>query len=189
MLIKWLKNIVNKYELKHPQYEEAIHMCNRWDTRNRYKNDKYKIPENQPQCPVYKDNRCCGGCKLAAECEHCVNCGCYGFTYGQMGGNDKNYYLHKASEYYGLGRIGKDGKFDWDYYYIQKKKRDIKIGKFVIWNERIYEIKSKPNKNGKFKVVDCENSCWMRLNIYEMGKYVRVYDSRFVAEHLLRISQ
>lgn len=123
-----MKCVINKYELKHPQYEEPIHICNSYDTRNRYKNEKYKIPEDQPQCPVYQDNRCGGGCKLAVVCEHCVNCGCYGFTYGQMGGNDKNYYLHKASEYYGLARIGKDGKFDWDYYYIQRKKKDIQIG-------------------------------------------------------------
>lgn len=188
-VIKFLKYIVNKYELKYPQYEEPIYICDNWDTRNRYKNEKYKIPKEQPQCPVYNDNRCCGGCKLAAECDYCVNCGCYGFTYGQMGGNAKNYYLHKASEYYGLGRIGKDGKFDWDYYYIQKKKKDIQIGKFIIWNENIYEIKSKPNRNGKFKVVDCVNSCWTRLNIHEMERYVRVYDSRFLAEYWLKMSQ
>lgn len=74
-LIKLLKCIIDKYELKHPQYEEPVYMCDHFDTRNRYKNEKYKIPEDKPQCPIYNDNRCCGGCKLAAECEHCVACG------------------------------------------------------------------------------------------------------------------
>lgn len=59
----------------------------------------------------------------------------------------------------------------------------------MIWNEKIYEIKSKPNRAGKFKVVDCENNYWTRFDIHEMEKYVRVYDSRFVAKHWLKISQ
>lgn len=189
IIIKILKNIVLNYELKHPQYEPPIHICDNVDTRNRSKNDKYKIPKDKPQCPIYNDNRCCGGCKFAAECEHCVNCNCYGFTYGQMGGNDKNYYLHKASKYYGLGRLNKDGKFDWAYYYIQLKRKEFQIGKFIIHNARIYEIKTKPNRSGKFKAFDCSNNYWARLNIYEMEKYVSVYDSKFVAEHWLKISQ
>lgn len=36
-IIKWLKCVINKYELTHPQYEEPIHICNSCDTRNRYK--------------------------------------------------------------------------------------------------------------------------------------------------------
>lgn len=114
-IIKLLKEIIIKYELKHPEYEPPIYICKNIDTRNRYKNDKWKIPENEPQCPIFKDNRCCGGCKLAPKCQHCVDCGCFGFTYACMGGNDRSYYMHKASKYYPYGRI-KNGKFDWEYY-------------------------------------------------------------------------
>lgn len=180
ILIKFLKNIVNQYELKHPQYETPVYICTHIDTRNRYKNDEYKIPDDQPQCPIYKDNRCCGGCKLAAKCEHCVDCGCFGFTYGQMGGTDKGYYLHKASKYYGIGRLDNNCKFDWNYYYIQRKRRDIKIGKFIIVDNQVYEIKSKPNRNGKFKAVD-DNGIWTRFDVYQMENYVSVYNDKYAA--------
>ncbi len=120
--INILKKIIVRYELKHPQYVKPIYICEHVDTRNRYKNDDYKIPADKPQCPVFKDSRCCGGCNLASECEHCVNCGCYGFTYAHMGGKDKNYYMHKASKYFPNGRIRK-GKFDWEYYKRQSSKQ------------------------------------------------------------------
>lgn len=109
-VINLLKIVVNKYELKHPEYAKPVFICPNVKTRNEHKNDKYKIPEDQPQCPVYKDNRCCGGCSFAATCDHCVECHCFGFTYAQMGGTDKGYYLHKASNYYELGRLKDDGK-------------------------------------------------------------------------------
>ena len=80
-VIDLLKIVVNKYELKHPEYTKPVFICPNIRTRNAHKNDKYKIPEDQPQCPVYKDNRCCGGCSFAAMCDHCVECHCYGFTY------------------------------------------------------------------------------------------------------------
>ncbi len=180
-IIELLKKIVKNYELRHPQYEEPVYICTNFDTRNRFKNEKYKIPENEPQCPVYKDNRCCGGCKLAAKCEHCVNCNCFGFTYGQMGGNDKDYYLHKASKYYGLGRLDKNGKFDWEYYYIQNKRKEIQVGKFVVVDNKLYEIKSKPNRCGKFKAIEVSSGCWKRLNIYEMENYIKIYRTKETA--------
>lgn len=173
-----MKKIICKYEVMHPNYEEPVYICTSTDTRNRYKNDKYKISEDQPQCPVYKDNRCCGGCQLAPECEHCVNCGCFGFVYASMGGKDKNYYLHKASDNYGVGRIDKDGKFDWKYYYFNKKRKDFKTGKYILHNKRIYEIKSKPSHNGKFSALDIESNQYVRLNINDMDDYITAYDSK-----------
>lgn len=89
-VIDLLKIVVNKYELKHPEYTKPVFICPNIRTRNAHKNDKYKIPEDQPQCPVYKDNRCCGGCSFAAMCDHCVECHCYGFTYAQMGRTESN---------------------------------------------------------------------------------------------------
>lgn len=51
ILIKWLKSTIHKYELKHPQYEKLVHICNSVDTRNRYKYEKYKIPEDHLSIP------------------------------------------------------------------------------------------------------------------------------------------
>ena len=181
-IIKIIENFITDYKIKHPEYEKPVYICTNPDTRNRYKNEKYRIPENKPQCPVYNDNRCCGGCKLASRCEHCVNCGCFGFTYGQMGGNDKNYYLHKASVYYELGRLDKDGRFDWDYYYIQKKKKDIQVNKFIVVDNTIYEIKSIPDKNGKFNVISVSGNIQNELNIFELDKYVNIYNSKESAQ-------
>ncbi|WP_195334382.1 hypothetical protein [Enterocloster bolteae] len=177
-IIKLMKILISKYELKHPENESPVYICENINTRNRYKNERYKIPEDQPQCPVYKDNRCCGGCKLAPECEHCVDCGCYGFTKVHMGGTDKNYYLHKASNNYGIGRIGKDGKFDWNYYYFNKKRKELKVGKYILQNNKIYEIKSSPSRNGKFTALEIGTDNYVRLNINEMENYMSTYDSK-----------
>lgn len=54
-VIDILKFVINKYELKHPEYAKPVFICPNIKTRNEHKNDKYKIPEDQPQCPVYKD--------------------------------------------------------------------------------------------------------------------------------------
>lgn len=104
-IIGLLKIIITKYDMKHPEYTEPVFICPNIDTRNRCKNEKYKIPEDQPQCPIYHDNRCCGGCHLAATCEHCVNCNCFGFTYAQMGGTDKQCYKNILPDL-------QDGTFD-----------------------------------------------------------------------------
>lgn len=172
-----MKKLILKYEVRHPEYEEPVYICESIDTRNRYKNEKYKIPKDQPQCPIYKDNRCCGGCRLASECEHCVDCGCFGFTKAHMGGTDRNYYLHKASCYYGLGRISVDGKFDWKYYHFNKKRKEFNVNKYILHNKKIYQIKSVPSHTGKFSVLDVGTNKFVRLNINEMDDYVSVYDS------------
>lgn len=57
-VIDILKFVINKYELKHPEYAKPVFICPNIKTRNEHKNDKYKIPEDQPQCPVYKDKSC-----------------------------------------------------------------------------------------------------------------------------------
>lgn len=120
LIILLLKKLILRYEINHPNYEDPIYICTHIDTRNNAKNDKYKIPPDQPQCPIYKDNRCCGGCKYTSICDHCVECRCYGHVYSAMGGNDKKVYLRKASEY-AIGRLNNNGKFDWEYYYYKGK--------------------------------------------------------------------
>lgn len=183
--IKILKRIITNYELKHPLYEEPIYMCPDSKIRNRYKNDNYKIPEDQPQCPIYKDNRCCGGCKFAATCEHCVNCGCFGFTYAQMGANDKNFYLHKASQYYGLGRIGKNKKFDWKKYYFNLKKQELMPNKYIWIDDILYKVISSPNSKGKFTVLNMSNEYYSKMNIYDLPNYIYVYENEKLARKIL----
>jgi len=121
-VVKIMKRIVLSYDVKHGLIDPPIYICTHLDTRNRYKNDKHKIPLDLPQCPIFKDNRCCGSCKLSHTCDHIVNCNCFGFAYASMGGTDERAYLTKASEYIGKGRVV-DGKFDWDYYNENKDGR------------------------------------------------------------------
>lgn len=178
-IIKLLKHIVNKYELKHPTYTDPIFICKSLEHRNRCRNEMYQIPLDHFQCPVFKDNRCCGACHLAPECDYCVGCNCYGWAYAQMGGNDKNYYLHKGSPFY-FGRI-KNGKFDWDYYKKKDNQRKIKPGKYLIYNHFIYEIKSKLKRNGTFQAYNYIKKIYEKLSIEQvltedMISSVTVYD-------------
>lgn len=115
-----LRIAVAKYDDKH--YKKDMFMCDRFETRNRYKREEYKIPKDQPQCPIYKDNRCCGGCKLARTCDHCVDCNCFGYTYCTIGGGTEIEMTHKASIYHD-GRLKEDGTFDWDYYWAKRKEK------------------------------------------------------------------
>lgn len=97
---KLLRTMVARYDNKIDPDKDKLFMCNSFNTRNRYKRKEYQIPEDQPQCPIYKDNRCCGGCKLARTCDHCVDCNCFGYTYSTIGGIE-NEMKHKSSQYYG----------------------------------------------------------------------------------------
>lgn len=116
-----LRTMVARYDDKKDPNRNNIFICKEVNTRNRYKREEYKISEGKPQCPIYKDNRCCGGCKLARTCDHCVDCNCYGYTYSTIGGTEIEM-NHKASIYYGCSRLKEDGTFDWDYYMANKKK-------------------------------------------------------------------
>ena len=118
-IVSILKRLILSYDIKHGLGEPPIYICTHLDTRNRYKNDQYKIPHDQPQCPIFKDNRCCGSCSQSATCDHIVNCNCFGFAKALMGGTDERYYMTKASDYSLFGRVV-DGKFDWEYYNLSK---------------------------------------------------------------------
>lgn len=115
-----LREMVARYDDKNNPNKDKIYICTNIYTRNRHKRDEYKIPENKPQCPIYEDNRCCGSCKLARTCDHCVDCQCFGYTYAITGGI-KCEMNHKASKYYGISRLNEKGEFDWDYYNEQKR--------------------------------------------------------------------
>jgi hypothetical protein len=173
-IVELMRSIVNKYDVKNnkSQTSENPFMCTHFDTRNRNKNDKYKIPFDKPQCPIFNDNRCCGGCNLASKCEHSVACNCFGYTKGQLGGDDKGYYMHKASEYYPYGRLDNNGKFDWTYYKINKLNHKIKMEKFVIIkiDDNIYvaEIKDRIKNNGNFKCYICDLNCYKYFHINDL---------------------
>ena len=181
-IIELLRSFVTKYDMKHSEYIKPIFICSNIDTRNEHKNDKYKIPKDQPQCPIYKDNRCCGGCRFASTCEYCVNCNCFGFTYGQMGGTDEQYYLHKASKYYGLARVNKDGNFDWDYYKKNLRRNEIVPGKYICINKRIYKINSNVNSFGNFSAISCESNKRRRFNVDKLKEDMNIYDNLYSAK-------
>lgn len=107
--------------VKHKDKNAKVFMCTAPENRNSNRNKAARIPLDQPQCPVFKDNRCCGGCKLTTTCEHIVGCNCYGMAYGLMGGTVKRYYLTKDG-LYAKGRINRKGKFDWTYWYNINKQ-------------------------------------------------------------------
>ena len=122
IIIDMFRYFVNKYDMKHNKsMTKNLYICTNIETRNRNKLDKWKIPHDKPQCPIYHDNRCCGACNLASTCDHCVNCNCYGYQYAQRGGNDKSVMMRKCSDT-SIGRIGKDGNFNWDYFNKERNK-------------------------------------------------------------------
>jgi len=126
-LLRW---VVYEYDKKNSLSRYPIYQCVHVHVRNRYKREEYRIPPNKPQCPIYRDNRCCGGCNIAPSCDHAVDCGCYGYTTARLGGNDFWKVKHKASEYYGIGRCDEEGKFDWDYYnkrVIERKNKSMEV--------------------------------------------------------------
>lgn len=118
---KLLRVMVARYDDKYYPDKDKLYICTSIDTRNRYKRDEYKIPEDQPQCPIFKDNRCCGCCSLGKTCDYCVDCNCQGFAIAITGGT-KYIMNHKASDYYGRSRLNDEGEFDWDYYWEQRNK-------------------------------------------------------------------
>lgn len=176
-----LKNFILEYDSKNNLLDKSkpIYLCDRFDTRNRYKNHKYKIPENLPQCPIYKDNRCCGGCKHASYCDHCVDCGCFGYTYAQRGGTDEKTYMRKCTDYYECGRV-KNGKFDWDYYKLKTCIKNFKKGRFFkMYNNselKIFKIVSNIDKNHKCKVLDIQDNYYK--NIVLDNPYMKTYENK-----------
>lgn len=119
-------NFLDKIVAKHKDKNKEVLICKSPVTRNRNKKNSYIIPFDKPQCPIFKDNRCCGGCRLSINCRYSVDCGCYGFTHSALGISHKNVYLRKSSKT-SYGRINKEYKFDWEYYNHIKKTQNKKL--------------------------------------------------------------
>lgn len=98
-----------------------------------------------------------------------------------MGGNDKNYYLHKASEYYGIGRLNKEGKFDWDYYKLNTFLNNTKNKKFIIITienkQYVAEIKNKIKKDGKLKCFIPDLNYYKNITIKDVYNTYSAYES------------
>lgn len=109
---------------RHDDKTKAKHgyvQCDRPETRNRYKLDKYKTKATEPSCVIFKDDRCCGGCSLLATCDHAVDCNCQRFRIAAVG-SFTDYYLKKASPQGKYGRMKDETTFDWEYYKEQTNK-------------------------------------------------------------------
>lgn len=135
-VINEIKKGIFKLEVKNNTMK--IYMCHS-NRRFEYRKKENKIPQDQPQCPVFKDDRCCGSCYLGNTCEYAVDCNCSGYCYGQLGGTDESYYMRKEGNQ--QGRI-KDGKFDWDYYrYIKYAKHKKYVGIDVFYSKQFFNQK------------------------------------------------
>ena len=172
-IIEFLRKYIYQYDKNNGLLPESenIYICKNFDTRNRYKNDNYKIPFDKPQCPIYSDNRCCGSCRIAPKCDHAVDCGCFGYTYARLGGTDAGKYMHKASDHYQYGRLDKEGKFDWNYYTLNSLTQKYKDKKFTILKiddkKYVAEIK-KFKKDGKLKCFICDLKYYKNTTIKDL---------------------
>lgn len=133
-LINRLRRIVDKYDEKNGLRKREVFACTNMERRNEYRREDFRIDLNEAQCPIYLDNRCCGSCDLTPTCDFAVACNCYGYTKGALGGTDEGYYMRNY-DYAKYGRIGEDGKFDWDYFNMNKSKERFVPGKFVVVKE------------------------------------------------------
>ena len=181
-VIAVLRKIVLDYDIKHGHLkEEPKLICKHFDTRNQWKADTYKIPADKPQCPIFNDNRCCGGCSMSATCDHCAYCNCFGYEYTARGGNDESVYMRKCLDYYYDGRLDKNGKFDWDYYKTNQAKRRFKANKFVIvvhdGRKYVAEIKSGLRFDNSFRCYIPEINYFKRTSFSELTNHYAFYPS------------
>ncbi len=167
-IISIMRKFIVKYDVKRDT-SKPNYICDRFDTRNRYKNDEYKIPEDKPQCPIYKDNRCCGDCKYTETCEHMVDCNCFGIVRSIMGGTSESKMMRKASDYYKYGRMKDNDEFDWDYYKARRFEEGTKEKPYFIvkldGGYFIAKLKGKLRKDGRFRVHFIDKNYYKMINM------------------------
>lgn len=134
ILVNRLRRIVDRYDEKHGLRKKVVFECHSLQRRHDYRRDDFRISLEEPQCPVYLDNRCCGSCDLTPTCQFAVSCNCVGYTKGALGGTDEGYYM-RNNDYSKWGRIDENGKFDWDYYKMSQSKERMVPGKYVVVKE------------------------------------------------------
>lgn len=129
-VINILRRIVDKYDDENGLKKKKLFMCTGADRRNEKRREAFRIPLDKPQCPTYKDNRCCGCCDLMPTCDYTTNCNCYGIWKGSLGGTEEGYYM-REDDNAKYGRIGTDGEFDWGYYYLNRYSERFTPGKYI----------------------------------------------------------
>lgn len=148
-----LKKKIFDYEVK--KGYRNIYIC---DSDKRFENrrEEYSIPEYKPQCPVYKDNRCCGGCFLANTCGYAVNCNCFGYCFGTLGCKDENYYMNNKS----CAKYGAiiNEKFDFGTYNYNKNKTQYPNHYFSISKGSMLNVFYLESKLEWYKVSDKETA-------------------------------
>jgi hypothetical protein len=178
LVINYLRKAIDKYDQDHNLKNKKIFICTGIDRRNENRRKEFQIPVEQPQCPIYKDNRCCGSCDYTPTCDYAINCNCYGYAYASLGGTDEDYYM-RNSDFYKYGRIGQDGKFDWNFYNENMKKMLLEVGVYTnlkntsgISNESDVEF-VKENEIKYVKIIgdiDTEGNVLVDCSIHNINK-------------------
>lgn len=191
LLINGLRRVIDIYDQKNNLKAKKVFQCTNLDTRNEKRREEYSIPEDQNQCPVYKDNRCCGCCDYTPTCDYAVNCNCYGFAYACLGGTDEGYYMRDKS-YSKYGKIGANGKFDWEYYKDNKKRNMLKVGYYTSL-ENISKIANEDDinfiKDNNIKYVkiledvDLDGNVLVDCSIYGIDKEFKI-NIHFLSEYV-----
>lgn len=127
-IIDSLRLVIDRYDIK--QGVRKLHYCT-FERRNERRRERFRIPSDQPQCPVYGDNRCCGGCPLVKTCDYATVCNCTGFEIGAMGSQER-YYMTQ-NDFEKDGRFV-NGEFDWDFYFANTRRGTIKKGLYVVFD-------------------------------------------------------
>ena len=154
--ISKLRNLVARYDDKH--HPKNIFMCKEIGHRNSCRGSKYKISENEPQCPIFKNNRCCGCCDLTTTCKYVVPCSnCYGWAVAAMGSYQR-YYMNDATDTAEFGRMKSDEIFDWDYYHRNQMISRAKVGKYFRYKLVWYMIVKSANRSGIIEVINLRSN-------------------------------
>ena len=165
-IISKLRVLVARYDDKHNP--KKLFMCTDPSNRNSWRGSKYEIPADEPQCPVFHDNRCCGCCDLTTTCKYVVPCNnCYGWGVAAMGSYTR-YYMNDATKTAELGRMKDDNLFDWDYYHYNQLINRAKAGKYFRYNLVWYKIVKSADVNGMIEAVHLKRDEVCRIDLHTL---------------------
>lgn len=165
-IVSKLRELVARYDDKHNP--KTLFMCTEPSHRNSERGSKYQIPVDEPQCPVFHDNRCCGCCDLTATCKYVVPCNhCYGWGVAAMGGYTR-YYMNDATKTAEFGRMKEGNTFDWDYYHYNQLICRAGIGKYFRYNLVWYRIVKSANADGMIEAIHLKRDEVCRIDLHTL---------------------
>lgn len=165
-IVSKLREIVARYDDKHNP--KQLFMCVEPAYRNSCRNSKYNIPTNEPQCPVFHDNRCCGCCDLTTTCKYVVPCNsCSGWGVAAMG-SYRRYFMNDATTTAEFGRMKSDEVFDWDYFHYNQLIDRAKAGKYFRYNLVWYKIIKSADADGIIKAVHLKRNEVCRIALHTL---------------------